>query len=65
MSSERNGLFLRWHSVKDDHWRVRTEQLEHRCFGDGQLFEDLSLSGRSSETARMQDWPSNWILSAE
>ena len=32
---------------------------------NGQLFKDLSSSGRSSETARMQDWPSNWILSAE
>jgi hypothetical protein len=32
---------------------------------DGQLFKHLSSFGRSSETARMQDWPSNWILSAE
>jgi len=30
-----------------------------------QLLECCAESGRSSETAKMQDWPSNWILSAE
>jgi hypothetical protein len=32
---------------------------------NGQLFKRLSSSGRSSETTRRHDWPSNWILSAE
>jgi hypothetical protein len=30
-----------------------------------QLLECCTLWGRSSETAKTQEWPSNWILSAE
>lgn len=32
---------------------------------DVQLLECCPESSTSSETAKMQDWPSNWIFSAE